>query len=141
MKNIIITILTKFINIINIIINKLTKNNNLTISSIIHNDSGRFYQYYLTNNKLLSHKEVLNGIYNTLISDETFKNFGKYKVIIISAIYEKQEVNFHPNILLTNNTSFEEYYNKVKNVISTQFNKGYKRDIRDTPTFEFCFLI
>jgi hypothetical protein len=134
-KILIIALLTKLnnllnliINKLNLIINKLTKNNKLTINSIIHNDTGRFYQYLLTNNNLLSHKEVLHGIYNTLMSDETFKNFGTYKVIIVSAMIDGEEFNYHHNVLITNNTSFEQYYNEVKDILSSHFVDGYQID-------------
>jgi len=56
---------------INIIISKLTKNKNLTINSIIYDENGRYYQYILGNNNLLTHKDVLRGIYNILM-DEVF---------------------------------------------------------------------
>jgi len=111
------------------IINKSTKNKKLAINSIIHNDTGRFYQYIISNNNLLSHKDVLHGIYNTLMNDETFINFGKYKVIIVSGIVEGEEFNYHHNILFTNDTSFEQYYNKVKDILATHFNDGYQIDV------------
>jgi hypothetical protein len=60
---------------------------------------------------LLSHKAVLKAIYNTLMNDDTIrmdKNFGKYKVIIVSAIVDNEEFNYHHNVLLTNTTTFEQ---------------------------------
>lgn len=63
------------------------------------------------------------------MDNETFINFGKYKVIIVSAIVDGDEFNFHHNILITNNTTFEQYYNKVKYILATHFNDGYQIDI------------
>jgi hypothetical protein len=63
----------------------------------------------ISNNNLLSHKDALRGIYNTLMSDDTFRNFGKFKVIIVSAIVDGEEFNYHHNVLINNNTSFEQY--------------------------------
>jgi len=77
---------------------------------------------------LLNHKEVLRGIYNTLMNDETFINFGKYKVIIVSAIVGEDEFNYNHNILITNNTTFEQYYNKVKDILTTHLKHGYQID-------------
>lgn len=57
------------------------------------------------------------------------KKFGKYKVIIVSAIVDGQEFNYHHNILLTNTTTFEQYYSKVKDIIATHFDKGYQVDV------------
>jgi hypothetical protein len=59
--------------------------------------------------------------------DDTFKKFGKYKVIIVSAIVEDQEFNYHHNVLITNNTTL--YYEKVKYIIATHFNDGYQVDV------------
>jgi hypothetical protein len=66
------------------------------------------------------------------MNDETFINFGKYKVIIVSAIVDGEEFNYHHNILITNNTSFEQYYNKVKDILATHFNEGYQIDVVET---------
>jgi len=110
---------------------KITRDHNkmLTINAIIRHENERSIEYLLTNNNLLTHKDVLRGIYNTLIGEETFRNFGQYKVIIVSAYADGQEFNFHHNILLTNNTTFEQYYDKVKNIINTHFNDGYQIDV------------
>ena len=104
-------------------------NKNLTINAIIRNDKERCIQYELINDHLLSHKDVLKSIYNTLMNEESFINFGKYKVIIVSAIIDDQEFNFHHNILLTNNTTFEQYYEKMKDIINTHFSDGYQIDV------------
>jgi DNA polymerase type B, organellar and viral len=128
-KKFLSALITKLVNILNYIIIKLNKKYNLTVNAVIYNDSGRFYQYLLTNNNLLSHKDVLKGIYNTLMSDETFKNFGFHKVIIVSALLDGHESNYHHNILITNNTTFEQYYYKVKDIIATHFDNGYQLDV------------
>jgi len=115
-------------NLINKIELKLTKNNNLNIISLNYNENGRYYQYILSNKDLLNHQDVLKSIYNTLMSDDKFINFGKYKVIIVSGISNDEEFNFHHNVLITNNSSFEQYYDKVKYIISTHFEYGYPID-------------
>jgi hypothetical protein len=96
-------------------------------NAIIKTDDDRCIQYILTNNNLLAHKDVLKSIYNTLMNDDTFINFGKYKVIIVSALVDNQEFNFHHNILITNNTSL--YYEKVKDIINVHFDHGYQVDV------------
>jgi DNA polymerase type B, organellar and viral len=110
---------------------KLIRSHNkmLTVNAIIRNENERSIEYLLTNNNLLTHKDVLRAIYNTLMGEETFRNFAKYKVIIVSAYADGQEFNFHHNILLTNNTTFEQYYDKVKDIINTHFNDGYQVDV------------
>lgn len=131
-KPIIITILSSLINIFNKIIKNLSSKANvkvLPITSIIRNDTERSLQYSLVNDQLLSHKDVLKAIYLTLIGDLTFKKFGKYKVIIVSAIVDGHEFNYHHNVLLTNTTTFDQYYEKVKDIIATHFDKGYQIDV------------
>ena len=39
-----------------------------------------------------------------------FTNFGVNKIIIITALIDGYQYNLHPNTILTNNTTFEEYY-------------------------------
>jgi hypothetical protein len=126
---ILLNTLTRITTILNAHINKLTSSHVLTINAIIRNDTERSLQYSLINDHLLSHKDVLSAIYNTLMNDDTFINFGKYKVIIVSAIVDDQEFNYHHNILLTNNTTFDQYYEKVKDIIATHFNDGYQVDV------------
>ena len=129
--NIITRILIKINNFIHSQINKLTRSHKkmLSINTIIRNENERCIEYLLTNNNLLTHKDELRAIYNTLMGEETFRNFGKYKVVIVYAYADGQEFNFHHNILLTNNTTFEQYYNKVKNIINTHFKDGYQVDV------------
>jgi hypothetical protein len=126
---IILNTLTKITTFLNAYINKLTSSQVLPINAIIHNDLERCVQYLIINDKLLSHKDVLRAIYNTLMNDDTFIKFGKYKVMIVSAIVDDQEFNYHHNILITNNTTFEQYYEKVKDIIATHFNDGYQVDV------------
>lgn len=58
-------------------LNKISSNSHseeikdLTITSIIRNDTERSFQYSLINDHLLSHKSVLRSIYNTLMKDDT----------------------------------------------------------------------
>ena len=50
-----------------------------------------------------------------------FLKFGKNKIVIITAILDGIQYNFHSNTLLTNNTTFEKYYSDVK----SELNKHY----------------
>jgi hypothetical protein len=128
LKNKFIKLLSFIINKLNNLIINLTKTKKLVINSTIYSESGNYYQYLMSNNNLLSHKEALHEIYNTLMTDYTFKNFGNKKIIIISAIVDGVEFNYHHNVLITNNTTFEQYYNKVKDILSTHFKDGYPVD-------------
>src|ERR1700712_1087402 len=116
MKKILIIIL----NNISININKLIiylenlSENNVKILSLNYDNSGRYLNYILSNNLLLGHKQVLQAIFNTLKIDEQFIKFGYRKVIIISALINGEEFSFHHNVLINNDTTFNEYYIEVK---------------------------
>jgi len=60
------------------------------------------------------------------MQNDKFINFGKVKVIIITASSGEGEFNFHHNVLIKNNTTFEEYYNEVKDIINEHYEHGYK---------------
>lgn len=63
------------------------------------------------------------------MNNQRFLNFGKHKVIIITAIINGEQFSFHHNILITNNTTFEEYYNLVKDIIVSNYDEGYPVDV------------
>ena len=50
-----------------------------------------------------------------------FTSFGKHKVVIITALVGDIEYNFHPNVYLSNNTRFEEYYDNVKRFVDKHY--------------------
>lgn len=54
-------------------------------------------------------------------------NFGFQKILILSAVLENnnKEVNLHSNILIDNETSFEEYYNEISKDIDNYYNLEY----------------
>jgi hypothetical protein len=86
-----------------------------------YNERGKFYEFKLENRELLEHKEALESVYLTLQNNESFKTFGFYKIIFITAVFSGKERAFHKNVLITNNMSFEEYYKKVENYIVTHY--------------------
>lgn len=63
------------------------------------------------------------------MSNQRFLKFGKYKVIIVTAIIDGVEFSFHHNILITNNTTFEEYYHLVKDIIVNNYEVGYPVEV------------
>jgi hypothetical protein len=120
---------TKISGGLNLIANKLSIKNQVNITNLTHDKNGRFLLYILNNESLQSHKEVLRDIFTTLMNDEKFKNFGVNKVIIITALINGEEFSFHHNILINNTTTFEEYYNEIKDIISTNYQDGYPVDV------------
>ena len=60
-------------------------------------------------------------VYNRLITDSSFRNFGEKKVIIINATTNLSgEEGLHPNVFITNTTTFEDYYSRIINYINYQ---------------------
>ncbi len=119
--------------IISRIINKMEQND-ITMSQAVYKETGRYLIYTVVNNNMLEIKELLELVYNQLQSDKTFLNFGEKKVILINA--ETPNLNglpcVHPNVFITNNTTFEDYYSKIRYYIDSEWldtNVGYGIDV------------
>lgn len=95
----------------------------VSMSKAIYTESGRYIRYTVVNNKRLEVKDLLRIVHNRLLTDPTFRNFGEKKVIIINASSPNLsgEPCLHPNVFITNTTTFEDYYSRVKNYISKQW--------------------
>ena len=109
--------------------NKLSSVNKTNIISKQYSSKGRFMIYVLSNEIRDDNLLTLRSIYNTLFKDEEFIKFGFHKVIIISAINGNQEYSYHHNILINNNTSFQDYYNKVKDYVNLILSVAHVRTI------------
>ena len=97
----------------------------LILEDYTSNRNGRFIQFSLFNKHLLENVELAEAIYHFLFNNKIFLNFGEYKIIIISAKNEENDFNYHPNTLVNNNTTFAEYYNKIrKDVIVRDYAYG-----------------
>jgi hypothetical protein len=73
------------------------------------------------------------------MNDKTFINFGYNKIIIITAICDGLIFNFlHHNILINNDTSFENYYLKVKDMINSHHvnDEGSSFEVNPIPIFK-----
>ena len=81
------------------------------------------------NDHRLNIDNSLRAIYNTLMNNEEFKNFGETKVIIVSALINDSEFNFHHIVIIKNDSIFEDYYNAVKDIVNTHYEEGYPVDI------------
>jgi hypothetical protein len=122
MKNVIIKILGSLANQIKKISSNIKDYNkpnieNLKVLGIKTNKKDGCLSIILSNNYLLTHKDVLESIFYTLKTNENFKKFGENKIIIVTGIYYDQEFTFHHNVLITNNTTFEVYYNSIKDSV------------------------
>ena len=80
----------------------------------------------MVNNNLLEGEELFKGIYNTLKENEEFNNFGFQKVIILSVVLiSETEHNLHSNVLINNDTTFEEYHSTISHELENYNNLQY----------------
>jgi hypothetical protein len=135
MKKIILIILNKIIIISNKIINYLNRKDELKLISLSYNDSARFLLFEFSNNNLKNYKLLLESIYTSLMNNERFTNFGFNKVIITSSVVYNREYSFHHNVLINNNTTFEEYYEQVSEYIDTHYDAENSYGIDVIPVF------
>lgn len=71
------------------------------------------------------------------MANDKFLNFGKYKIIIIKAVINQNlSYMLHHNVLLDNNTTFKEYYDKVKDHINNNYSNNSTYPTEEIPYFE-----
>jgi hypothetical protein len=97
----------------------------LTLIRISRNTLGRNITFVLNNNKMLENKALFNAIYLYLMTNKDFLKFGEHKVIIVNGKIKNETFNLHHNILIKNNTTFEEYWDKIKDIIMDRYEEGY----------------
>jgi hypothetical protein len=86
----------------------------------------RCLKFSMTNNNLLEGEDLFKAIYESLMSNSDFIKFGFKKIIILSCTLESgKEYNLHCNTLLTNDTSFEDYYSCVSEDLNNYNNLQY----------------
>lgn len=80
----------------------------------------------MINNYYLLGEQLFKGIYQTLKSNNEFNKFGFQKIIILSVtLANNTEYNLHSNILIDNDTTFEDYYLNVSKDLSNYNNLEY----------------
>ena len=130
-------LLKVFIRLLDKSLNSTTTPKDLvSIVSYSYDKDYRCIRYQLENPSLLSNHDVLKPIYNCLMGEDSFKEFGFNKIIIITAFVDGQVFQFHHNVFITNLTTFEEYYESVKDIIIDHFTEGSTAGIESIPAFE-----
>lgn len=136
MKNLILNIIKILASILKYSSLKLTKTlqkleNNLTldVDTRSYDTEARMMVYRLINSELLDSKIAIRRLYNTLMKDTDFLNFGKTKAIIVTAVTDDGECGFHHNVLIENDTTFEQYYESIEDRLVTLYEDGYKIDV------------
>ena len=119
------------------IINSLNKEIKFNLINLSFDKNLRCYQYHFNNiNRLTNYKDILLGLYTSLIENKDFINFGNHKVIIVSSVIYNVEHSFHHNVLITNKTTFEEYFNTVIDYIDQHYDEADNYGIEVIPSFK-----
>lgn len=80
----------------------------------------------MINNNLLEGEDLFKGIYKTLMNNKEFLKFGNQKIIILSVVLlTESEHNLHSNILINNDTTFEEYHSTISHELANYNNLQY----------------
>lgn len=100
--------------------------NKLEILEIRYDKNIRSLSITMNNENLLAGEDLFKGIYNTVINNKEFKDFGHQKIIILSCTLEDfKEYNIHSNVLIDNDTPFTDYYNEISNDLGSYNNLEY----------------
>jgi hypothetical protein len=76
------------------------------------------------NNKLLDHKYLFAALFTALVLEEEFKKIGK-KIMIGANSKEDKTYYIHKNIIVDENTTINNYLDKIKNSIQAFYDSGY----------------
>jgi hypothetical protein len=74
-------------------------------------------------------KDSLELLFTAFSLNKDYINFSKNKIVFIQGLnpeISNQSRPLHNSVALSNNTTFEEYYNKVKDLINSCWNGGYE---------------
>ncbi len=104
----------------------------MTLIQESYDPDGRFNEYIFSNNVLISVKPALKLIYNQLVKLPSFIEAGSKKIIMVHGIHGNKDFSLHHNVLITNYTSFEEYYDSIEDIISLRYDEGYDMDVIET---------
>jgi hypothetical protein len=124
----IIKTLTNFLNSFNNFLKKIDNflnDDKLTLIRTSQNTLGRNKTFILSNDKLLEKKDLFYQIYMFLMTNKDFLDFGEYKVIMVKGKIKNDTFNLHHNILIKNNTSFYDYWNKIEDILENIYDEGY----------------
>lgn len=120
--------ISKFITLLNNFLKKLETflaEDNLILIRTSQHTLGRNINFILSNHKLLESKDLFFKIYMFLFTNKKFLEFGEYKVIIVHGRIKDITFNLHHNVLIKNETSFEDYWNKIEDALENIYEKGY----------------
>ena len=99
----------------------------MKIIDITHN-SDRMITFRIHNTALLEGKEAIMPagvcVFHHLTTNDVFINFSDTKIIFMIAEYDDCERSYHKNVLITNDTTFEQYWAEIKNYVNDKYLSG-----------------
>lgn len=96
----------------------------LTLIDKSYDEVSRFYYFTFENNKLLDHKQLFVALFSGLMSQDEFKLPGQ-KMLIISIVSENKNYFLHKNIFIDENTTIENFLNKIRFNIQAFYESCY----------------
>jgi hypothetical protein len=111
-------------NRINLSINELIVVEPLKLIEKRFDDESKNFSFIYGNNKLLDHIHLFKALFVALELEPEFKKIGK-KIMIVSIAKEDQTFFIHKNIVIDENTTINEYLDKIKNNIQNFYESGY----------------
>jgi hypothetical protein len=98
----------------------------LKLLSVDYSKSLRSLNFTMSNPNLLEGEKLFRAIYLTLMNNKVFTEFGFQKIIILScSLDDNRSYNLHSNILISNDTTFEDYYLYIKKYLVNYNNIEY----------------
>ena len=123
--------LTKLTNYLTNYSETLKTNSPSEVTLFATDEQERFKEFLFDNGDLLENYEALKMAYTKLIMMDEYINFCHTKIVMTLAVIEGKTYSFHHNVVVDNNTTFEQYFSKVEHHIQTKFYDGYGIDIID----------
>lgn len=81
----------------------------------------RLITFHIHNNHLLEGKKAMQCVFNLLKNNDTFIKFSDTKVIFTVAEFDDCELSYHKNVLITNKTTFNEYWDEIKDYVNEKY--------------------
>ena len=87
-------------------------------------NSDRMITFRIHNTALLEGKEAIQCVFHHLTTNDVFINFSDTKIIFMIAEYDDCERSYHKNVLITNDTTFDQYWAEIKNYVNDKYLSG-----------------
>lgn len=94
-------------------------------------DEGKTFKMHLSNPQLLSGEQLSRQLFNSVVNDPNFKQYGQHKVITVTVAFNPDDIHagkvtgqywgYHKYVPITNNTTFEEYWDQVKDNVTSKY--------------------